>query len=630
MVNKSRTADNTSTGETEDLGKSKLKQEESNEQKRITLEALTLKFPLVTKQFVDYLTNEEKDKNRVLFPLTYKAVDLGLFPLPVCSSLLEHYTKSLKPTQNRDETLQNPEFNKPESTQNRNEISPNSGLLKVELPEKNGSPNAGLVKSDFRILNASPNSIFMKPEPQEKHSPNSGFMKPEPHMLNSPTSLSSPLVINTNTAMPSSSMEHSIKPKIATAIKKKAKKNNENTGDEKMSSDECDPSTPKLGPNHIRRPMNAFMIFSKRHRPIVQEKFPNKDNRAVSKILGEWWYALGPEEKQEYHELASEVKEAHFKAHPKWKWCNKDGPKRKDNENGKEQSSGEDVSDPETLKSNGIKREHSDNGLASPSSNQPFILMPTPAQRGLAKGQKKIRPYSPLGDIDYQRIACENSAASHSESMGAPRSPYKKLFKRNDDSMDRVLTKVNFADKFANLPAFTPTTRGGTLSLPSTPSALVRNWIMEKQQMPPAERMVPHTPKSAFVFPNRNETGSFFFGPNFSLGDHSVIFEDSDESSINSPLTPRTPRTPMGSEKSMNRRLLDQRRQLIVQLLKEHGLYPSGEIINQFQQAHINVFPNRQLLTLKIREVRQKIMADVQSPKLPTTPRGNAPPVTFD
>jgi hypothetical protein len=65
--------------------------------------------------------------------------------------------------------------------------------------------------------------------------------------------------------------------------------------------------TPKIGAMHIRRPMNAFMIFSKRHRPIVQEKFPNKDNRAVSKILGEWWYALGPEEKQEYHELASEV-----------------------------------------------------------------------------------------------------------------------------------------------------------------------------------------------------------------------------------------------------------------------------------------------------------------------------------
>lgn len=70
--------------------------------------------------------------------------------------------------------------------------------------------------------------------------------------------------------------------------------------------------------------MNAFMIFSKRHRAVVHQRHPNQDNRTVSKILGEWWYALGPDEKQKYHNLASEVKEAHFKAHPEWKWCSKD------------------------------------------------------------------------------------------------------------------------------------------------------------------------------------------------------------------------------------------------------------------------------------------------------------------
>ncbi|CAL9705215.1 unnamed protein product [Knipowitschia caucasica] len=79
--------------------------------------------------------------------------------------------------------------------------------------------------------------------------------------------------------------------------------------------------------DHIRRPMNAFMIFSKRHRALVHQRHPNQDNRTVSKILGEWWYALGPKEKQKYHDLAFQVKEAHFKAHPDWKWCNKDRKK---------------------------------------------------------------------------------------------------------------------------------------------------------------------------------------------------------------------------------------------------------------------------------------------------------------
>lgn len=58
---------------------------------------------------------------------------------------------------------------------------------------------------------------------------------------------------------------------------------------------------------HIRRPMNAFMIFSKRHRAMVHQRHPNQDNRTVSKILGEWWYALPQEEKQKYHDLAHQV-----------------------------------------------------------------------------------------------------------------------------------------------------------------------------------------------------------------------------------------------------------------------------------------------------------------------------------
>lgn len=92
------------------------------------------------------------------------------------------------------------------------------------------------------------------------------------------------------------------------------------------------PSTKK--DPRIRRPMNAFMIFSKRHRAMVHQQHPNQDNRTVSKILGEWWYALKSDEKTKYHELASEVKEAHFKAHPEWKWCSKDRRKSSSSKDG--------------------------------------------------------------------------------------------------------------------------------------------------------------------------------------------------------------------------------------------------------------------------------------------------------
>lgn len=37
----------------------------------------------------------------------------------------------------------------------------------------------------------------------------------------------------------------------------------------------------KAPDHHARRPMNAFLIFCKRHRGIVREKYPNLENRSV-------------------------------------------------------------------------------------------------------------------------------------------------------------------------------------------------------------------------------------------------------------------------------------------------------------------------------------------------------------
>ena len=75
--------------------------------------------------------------------------------------------------------------------------------------------------------------------------------------------------------------------------------------------------------NHVRRPMNAFMIFSQQQRPLIHQQYPNCDNRAVSKMLGERWYSLSPLAKTSFHKLASQLKQDHFKANPDWKWRNR-------------------------------------------------------------------------------------------------------------------------------------------------------------------------------------------------------------------------------------------------------------------------------------------------------------------
>lgn len=61
-----------------------------------------------------------------------------------------------------------------------------------------------------------------------------------------------------------------------------------------------------------RRPMNAFLLFCKRHRSLVRQEHPRLDNRGATKILADWWAVLEPKEKQKYTDMAKEVSTAPF------------------------------------------------------------------------------------------------------------------------------------------------------------------------------------------------------------------------------------------------------------------------------------------------------------------------------
>ena len=89
-------------------------------------------------------------------------------------------------------------------------------------------------------------------------------------------------------------------------------------------------------------------------------------------------------------------------------------------------------------------------------------------------------------------------------------------------------------------------------------------------------------------------------------------------SSINN--TPKTPSTAGGSNSNSSdtkpntlRRTLDSRRQLVMELFQEQGLFPSNQSTALFQHKHSDIFPNKVCLQLKIREVRQKMMASNSS-----------------
>ena len=72
------------------------------------------------------------------------------------------------------------------------------------------------------------------------------------------------------------------------------------------------------------------------------------------------------------------------------------------------------------------------------------------------------------------------------------------------------------------------------------------------------------------------------------------------------------------------RKTLDHRRHLVTQLFQEQGLFPTNQATSTFQAKHSEIFPTKLCLQLKIREVRQKMMAASPSSSLPMTPIDNA------
>lgn len=98
----------------------------------------------------------------------------------------------------------------------------------------------------------------------------------------------------------------------------------ESQGNEKSSQQtkEKEKEREKEKEKHVRRPMNAFMLFSQEQRAKIHLANPNRDNRNVSKILGEKWYSLSTQEQEQYKIRAKQLRNEHFKQNPSFKWSN--------------------------------------------------------------------------------------------------------------------------------------------------------------------------------------------------------------------------------------------------------------------------------------------------------------------
>ncbi|XP_075365829.1 transcription factor SOX-30 isoform X3 [Mycteria americana] len=85
-----------------------------------------------------------------------------------------------------------------------------------------------------------------------------------------------------------------------------------------LPSDSGMPDTPfsKDKSGHVKRPMNAFMVWARIHRPALAKANPAANNAEISVQLGLEWSKLTEEQKQPYYDEAQKIKQRHREEFP--------------------------------------------------------------------------------------------------------------------------------------------------------------------------------------------------------------------------------------------------------------------------------------------------------------------------
>jgi hypothetical protein len=85
----------------------------------------------------------------------------------------------------------------------------------------------------------------------------------------------------------------------------------------------------KSGSEKIKRPLNAFIIWSKKRRRVIANENPQMHNFDISRKLGLEWQKLSEQEKSYYFDEAKRLKEEHKVMYPNYKYQ----PRKRDKTN---------------------------------------------------------------------------------------------------------------------------------------------------------------------------------------------------------------------------------------------------------------------------------------------------------
>uniref|UniRef100_A0A9J7YYQ2 Transcription factor 7 like 2 n=1 Tax=Cyprinus carpio carpio TaxID=630221 RepID=A0A9J7YYQ2_CYPCA len=148
---------------------------------------------------------------------------------------------------------------------------------------------------------------------------------------------------------------------------------------------------------HIKKPLNAFMLYMKEMRAKVVAECTLKESAAINQILGRRWHALSREEQAKYYELARKERQLHMQLYPGWSARDNYGKKKKRK---REKQAGE---------GNGKKKKciryiqgegscasppSSDGSLLESPPSSPSMVSPSPSSKESKPQTEQMQPLS--------------------------------------------------------------------------------------------------------------------------------------------------------------------------------------------------------------------------------------------